>query len=334
MIMLARLGGAIVALSLLLMVGPLARAGALTCRTPMGPFASLVAVAGPNTLDPSDPGISTCLAIASHASTQSSEVDSYLFDGESTQLQLVGLWALNEDWRVGAQVPWISWGGGVLDAVIDTWHSAFGLPDGIRDDVPRGQLSVEYARQGIAVGRLDEDASGIGDIGLMLARRLGAREDGRGETWLSLRGELPTGDPERLTGSDSVDVSLTAHWHRQAPFAVDRLRLQAHTGIARLSDGQVLGAELESWVGFGGGAVDFRVGPRVSVGAGLDLRSAVVEATVPDLEGLAGVLHVGVALTLTPRHTVRFGFSEDVLVSSHPDVIFRLQWSRAGATAR
>lgn len=333
--MLARIARAGGALSLLLMVlGPGAHATALTCRTPMGPFASLVAVAGPSTLDPSDPGISTCLAIASHASTQSSDVDSYLFDGESTQLQLAGLWALGEHWRVGAQVPWISWGGGVLDGVIDTWHSAFGLPDGIRDDVPRGQLNLEYARQGNTVGRLVDGTSGIGDVGLMLARRLGAREDGQGETWLSLRGELPTGDPARLTGSDGVDLSLTAHWHRDGAFAVDRLRLQAQAGIARLGDGQVLGAALTTWTGFGGGAVDFRVGPRVSLGAGLDLRSAVVEADVPDLDGLAGVLHIGVALTLAPRHTVRFGFSEDILVSSHPDVVFRLQWTRRGTTAR
>ena len=64
------------------------------------------------------------------------------------------------------------------------------------------------------------------------------------------------------------------------------------------------------------------------MGVGLDMRSSVVRADVSDLDGVAGALHIGVAVTPLPRHTVRFGFTEDIFVSTQPDVVFRLQWSR------
>ena len=43
-------------------------------------------------------------------------------------------------WSLGVEVPYYRVGGGVLDDLIDGWHSAFNLPDGARNYRPEGEF--------------------------------------------------------------------------------------------------------------------------------------------------------------------------------------------------
>ncbi|MEO0971810.1 MAG: DUF3187 family protein [Pseudomonadota bacterium] len=297
----------------------------------MGPIASLVAVAGPAAVEPARPGLGVCLSIASHASREITTNESYLFDGESTRLQIGGLWALGEHWRVGGQVPWVSWGEGRLDAVIDTWHDLFGFPDGIRDDVPRGQLNLIYANpQEGASGALTAGTAGVGDAQFTVARSVFERGDR--SFWVSLRGELPTGAQDRLTGNGGLDLALTGHWHDDRAFASERLVASAYGGVARVGGATALGADLQPWVALGGGSLDVRFSSRVRLGLGVDLRGAVIDTQIDDLGGAAASVHVGLEVRAGPQHAVSFGFSEDLLVGTHPDVVFRLNWVRRART--
>ncbi len=92
------------------------------------------------------------------------------------------------------ELPLLFTGGGVLDALIENWHSAFGLPNANRSDVPRDQYHLRYVRDGVTLIDRSQGGSGLGDAQLGLGLALSQR-------W-TLRGmaKLPTGDADKLTG--------------------------------------------------------------------------------------------------------------------------------------
>src|SRR5690606_22327042 len=91
-------------------------------------------------------GVTTELANHYRRSRRGDEV--LTLDGETWR---TGLWfraAVGERWTVSAELPFVRQSGGVLDDVIDAWHSAFGLPDGGRNRRPEGELTFLLAEGG------------------------------------------------------------------------------------------------------------------------------------------------------------------------------------------
>ena len=70
-------------------------------------------------------------------------------------------------------MPYYRVGGGVLDDLIDGWHSAFGLPDGGRNGRPEGEFLYRFGDRFAPAFLLTEPQTGIGDTQLKFARLIG-----------------------------------------------------------------------------------------------------------------------------------------------------------------
>ena len=98
-----------------------------------------------------------------------------MLDGETVRTNFALTHGFASGWSLGIEVPYYHVGGGVLDDVIDGWHSAFGMPDGGRNARPEGQLLYRFGELPSPSFELTEPQSGIGDTQLKFARLIGAR---------------------------------------------------------------------------------------------------------------------------------------------------------------
>jgi hypothetical protein len=127
-------------------------------------------------------------------------------DGEVTRVALRGMYGFSERFSAALEIPWVSFSALNLDSGIESFHRAFGLPDGQRPYFPRGQFAIVRQR---AFGRLEfEDrrpAAGLGDMTASLRYR-----DRVGAFFVSadLVVKLPTGDADEYRGSGSADGGL------------------------------------------------------------------------------------------------------------------------------
>jgi hypothetical protein len=126
-------------------------------------------------------------------------------DGETFRTNVSLTHGFGGGWSLGVEIPYYRIGGGVLDDVIDGWHSAFGLPDGGRNGRAEGLFLYRYGDSTNPSFLLTEPQSGIGDTQIKFARRFG--EDQGFIVQASVK--LPTGEEEMLAGSGSGDWSVT-----------------------------------------------------------------------------------------------------------------------------
>jgi hypothetical protein len=139
---------------------------------------------------------------------------SYLVDGEHRSLALTVRRGLGAGVTLGARLPLLWRGPGILDGVIDTWHRALGFPDGGRSLFPDDRLRVEGrdpSRRSIAwKGRA---GAGLGNLEVDLQHVLTGREDARGwRTALAWRASVPTATGPFSGAGGGIGVQwLAAH---------------------------------------------------------------------------------------------------------------------------
>ncbi|HTZ41574.1 MAG TPA: DUF3187 family protein, partial [Syntrophales bacterium] len=132
-----------------------------------------------------------------------------VLDGETYRLDLAGRFGIGNRLELGFEIPYIFQSGGVLDGFIESYHSTFGLPQGGRDQAPKGRLLFNYQRNGATLFQVDQCISGIGDLRLTAGFQV-YRDETESLRALALRAslKLPTGDSNELRGSGSTDLAL------------------------------------------------------------------------------------------------------------------------------
>src|SRR5262245_5709703 len=97
-----------------------------------------------------------------------------MLDGETVRTTLGITHGFASGWSLGVELPYYRVSGGILDDAIDSWHSAFGMPDGGRNARPEGQLLYAFGEPQAPSFVLTEPQSGIGDTQIKFARLIGA----------------------------------------------------------------------------------------------------------------------------------------------------------------
>lgn len=179
-----------------------------------------------------DTGSRKLLTPADVATVQAESPDESLFfmDTEQARTTLTYRAGIGHRLEWSLEIPFISYLGGVFDSAIESYHSALGLGNSGREFYTQDAVQMALTWEG---KQFFTDASPatftLGDIAL--TTRLAVAEGASGAAALSLAVKLPTGDPDRLAGSGSVDVGLAAEgtWRH----ARQRLHLSGswvHTG--------------------------------------------------------------------------------------------------------
>ncbi|MEM8981621.1 MAG: DUF3187 family protein [Pseudomonadota bacterium] len=301
----------------------IARPAVAICSTELGPVAGLFAVGVDNS---STPGLSACLSLANHSTDNFSGNERLVFDGETLRLEL-GWFQSIEQWTVGVSAPFVRHGSGFLDTPIDSWHTLFGLPNGNRDRRPTNALLFEWDRNNETLLARDASTSGIGDVRLYASRRLIDRS-----LWqlsLAAAAKLPTGDPDRLTGSGGTDVTLGLRAETSQLFGSERWRLSASAALTNLGDSDIDGLPSAAQVVSATATLRWRASNTTEFGARVRARQRLVRSELREVGDPAVGLDAWIGWRAWGEQQIRIGVSEDLNVDSQPDVVFRLSLGRA-----
>lgn len=271
------------------------------------------------------PSIRVTSEVANHYRLSTRGADSLVLDGETLRTTFALNRGFAERWSVGVEVPHYQLSGGVLDDVIDSWHSVFGMPDGGRNNRPEDQSLFRLANSAGTFFDIGGRHRGVGDLQLKVARTLGADQG------FVVQGtiKLPTGDEDMLAGSGSADWAITALrsrganvWNRPAGF---------YWGMGAIRAGEPerirFAAKTLVYTAIVGGSLQVR--PRFGVKAQLDVHTRFYSSPLEEIGEHAIQATVGAWLRPTPRAVFDFAVVEDLEVSTAPDVVVQVaaHWS-------
>jgi len=254
--------------------------------------------------------------MASHSMSLQTDNESLLLDGETHTLTARMQQSFGKRTRIGLELPWISHSGGFMDSMIDGWHDFFGLPEGIRPAVPKNDLRFVYLVDGVESYRLDQRASGIGDIRLSLSYDLTQNDFAA----MALTGgiKLPTGDLAKLTGSDSTDVSMGLGI--SSPNAGDKnISWWIDLGVIWPGDVAIPGLEESGQIFYYNAALTWHAFSSVDFLVQFNGYSAPYKSATRALGKSGGQVGLGFDWRVSKRYSVRFGIFEDIIVETAPD---------------
>jgi hypothetical protein len=264
--------------------------------------------------------------VANHYRFSAQGNDLLMLDGETVRTNLALTHGFASGWSLGVELPYYRIGGGVLDDLIDGWHSAFGLPDGGRNARPEGELLYRFGERLAPSFLLTESRSGIGDAQVKFARLIG-RDQG---FVVQASVKLPTGDEDMLAGSGSGDWSVTIL--RTRPLLA-RKRAAGYywgAGVIRAGDPHRIGFESETWVPTGIVGGSWQVLPKFGLKGQLDVHGAFYESPLEELGEPAIQATLSAWRRTGERGTLEFAIVEDLNVSTSPDVVLQVaaawQW--------
>ena len=262
--------------------------------------------------------------LANNYVKDSNSRENILLDGESTRITLDVRYGIARGFECGVEIPYIFLNGGFLDSFVEGYHSAFGFPQGGRDQAPKGRLLYQYQRDGKERLKIDSSSSGLGDIRLNGAYQLYQGED-KPERAVALRTslKLPTGDSGELHGSGSTDLSLWITAGDDWKLAVGHFTLFGAAGIMGMTEGKVLQDQQRNWVGFG--ALGAGWSPRHWIAFKIQTNahtSFYRNSELRELDAASAQLIVGGTLAFSDRTTLDIGVAEDIIINTAPDVVF------------
>jgi hypothetical protein len=252
-------------------------------------------------------------------------------DGESYRWTLSARYGLNETFEAGIDIPYILYGGGFLDGFIVDWHNTFGLPQGGRDTAPKDRLSYRYRKNGVDKLVMGQAGSGIGDISLSAGMKLYDERAVTAHDALALRlsVKLPTGDSSSLRGSGSTDVALSMCGSMNSFTEWGSLGLFGSVGGLAMTKGNVLADQQNNLAGFGTLGLGWGPTDWISFKVQFNAHTALYHgSSLDELSKTALMLVVGGALRLPDGYLLDIGVSEDLAVTTAPDVAFHLGLSK------
>lgn len=264
-------------------------------------------------------------AVANHYRFSERGGDTLMLDGETLRVGLFFSQPFREHWSFTVAVPLVQQSGGFLDDVVDTWHSAFGMPDGGRNARPEDELLFQMDNAAGPFFVLDDEQRGLGDLQLGFARRFGPDERFVARTEI----KIPTGDEDMLAGSGALDWSVTILRSREGNLGERAGGYYWGAGLLVLGQPEVVAftANDYSLTGVLGGGI--KVFPRIGIRAQLDFLSAAYDTELEELGQHAVQATIGGWWEMSERGRLEFGVDEDLHVSTAPDVVLHvaLRWT-------
>jgi hypothetical protein len=288
----------------------------------------LVAVFGLPAWDTVAPGnrIGVSLEVANHYRLSARGDDVLILDGETVRTNVSFSHGFAQGWSIGAELPYYRIGGGVLDDLIDGWHSAFALPDGGRNNRPEGELLFRIGDGRSDFFELNSPASALGDAQLKVAKTVGRD----GEFIMQGAVKLPTGDASRLTGSGSTDLSLTLLRAASLPARRRPAGYYWGVGVVRAGNPDRIDFAAKTWVYTAVVGGSWQPWRRFGLKAQLDVHSPFYDSQLEEIGESAIQATFGAWMRSGRRGIVEFAMVEDLEVSTAPDVVVQIgahwQW--------
>jgi hypothetical protein len=291
----------------------------------LNPLIAIFGLPAWNTVSPGN-RFGATVDVANHYRLSQRNGEVLILDGETVRTSLSFAHGFGNGWSVGADMPFFRVGGGVLDDLIDGWHSAFALPDGGRNNRGDGELLFHMSEARGAFFRLENPQSGLGDVQLKLAHTIGANDG----FVVQAAVKLPTGDEAMLAGSGSTDWSLTLLRARSLTARRRPAGYYWGIGLLRAGEPDLIRFDADEWVYtaiLGGSWKPWR---RFGLKAQLDYHTPFFNSTLEEIGEAAIQASFGAWRDRGEHATLEFAIVEDLEVSTAPDVVLqvaaRWQW--------
>ena len=259
--------------------------------------------------------------LVNNATSSQSLNEAIILDGETYIGTLSIRYGLSERLQAGIDIPYIQHANGFLDSFISDWHDFFGLPNGDRDKFPDDQLNYSYKDEKGGVNVNNEDG-GLGDLRANLVYELFSRKKASYAIQFSIK--APTGNAEKLTGSEAWDTSLALMTQYEDSLSSGSYSVWAGIAGNYLGSGKVLEDRVNNWVAngwLGGGWSPYHwLGLKIQ----FDSHSSLYDSNLKELGDPALIMTLGGSLALTEKTLLDLAFSEDLNVEVSPDIAFHL----------
>jgi hypothetical protein len=268
--------------------------------------------------------------LASNYVSNTAAGENILLDGESLRVNLRGRYGLASGLEIGVEIPFLVQGGGFLDDFIIGYHNTFGFPQGGRDAAPRNRLLYLYSKNNVEKLRLDSSGSGLGDISFQGGWQL-YRGQGDSPGAVSVRAELklPTGDSDRLQGSGSTDLALWLSAGKGFPLPRGHFVVYGGAGVLGMTTGKVLPDQQRNFVGFGSLGIGWDPFSFLALKVQADAHTPFYRnSALKEVDSSSVQLTIGGTIAVGRKTSIDLGVSEDLIVSTAPDVVFHLALRR------
>jgi hypothetical protein len=238
-----------------------------------------------------------------------------VIDGETQTLSLALRHRVFERMELGIDVPYVSHSGGTLDSLIKGWHDLLGYSNSMREGL-NDQIQHSFAQDGVTYYELASPVSGVGDVQLSAAyafRRVTLRAGLK----------LPTGDPDKLTGSGATDFSLGLYAGSTTTLFDRAFDYSGFLGVLVLGDGDVMPEFQRSSVAYGGVALRWHTTERFALSAQWSLQGSYFDIDIDEVGGSTIQLAIGGDYRFK-RTLLRFAIVEDVAGGAAPDFALHL----------
>jgi hypothetical protein len=294
-------------------------------RSPFVQIFGLPAVGDSRVLAAGEKELTLVFDLANHYADDSAANERIVLDGETYRLSLGGRLGIGNRLEIGFELPWLFQNGGFLDGFIENYHDTLGLPQGGRDQAPKGRLLFQYQRSGANRVYVDRSNSGIGDVRLNGGVRL--YDDRETLSALALRAslKLPTGDSGDLHGSGSTDLALWLTASRGWKTGSGLWELYGGAGILGMTDGDVLPDQQKNLAAFGSAGVGWHPLVWLTLKVQLDGHTAFYrDSDLVELDSASVQAVMGGTLHFSESTALDIGVAEDLVVRTAPDVVFHV----------
>ena len=221
--------------------------------------------------------VSISLDIANDADDADRESEVLIIDTEMRSLNLTVRQRVGERFEIGVDLPYVSYSGGFLDSVIYDFHEFFGLSNSAREG-PEDQFRLYMEKDGVTLYDATEPSSGIGDVQLAAAMRLGSAT-------IRASVKLPTGDADKLTGSGAADLAVGVYGGGAMTVLERNLSYSGFAGVLSLGDGDVLPTLQKSVVPYGGLALRWQATERLALATQVYAQGPYLDAALDEMGG-------------------------------------------------
>lgn len=244
-----------------------------------------------------------------------------IIDTELRTLNLSLRRRVSERLEVGLDVPYLEYSGGFLDGVIYDFHDLVGLSNATREG-PRDQFRLYMEKDGVTLFDAVEPASGIGDLQVSAALRLG-------KATLRASIKAPTGKPEKLTGSGAADLAVGLYGGGAMVLFDRDLTYSGFLGLLALGDGDVLPTLQKSAVPYGGLALRWHATRRFALATQVYVQGSYLDAALDEMGGNTVQLAFGCDYRFPSQGLLlRFAIAEDIAAAAAPDFAAHLSLRR------
>lgn len=243
-----------------------------------------------------------------------------MLDGETVRTNFAFTHGFASGWSLGIEVPYYRVSGGFLDDAIDSWHSAFGMPDGGRNARPENELLYAFGEPLALSFVLTEPQSGVGDTQVKFARLIGGDQG----FVVQATYKLPTGDETMLAGSGSSDWSLTLL--RTRPLLARKRAAGYYWGVGfvRAGDPEVVEFDANTWVPTGIIGGSWQLLPEFGFKGQIDVHGAFYDSQLEEIGETAIQATFSAWRRMGQRGQIEFAVVEDLNVSTAPDVVLQV----------